>query len=56
MTKVPSMYEMEGTSPGLTAPAGQLPGYPAPQAARRGQTSARGSGFPNPPASRGRPR
>jgi hypothetical protein len=49
-TKVPSMYEMEGTSPG-PGPTGRLAGRLAPRTARRGRASARTAGFPAPPAS-----
>jgi len=50
-TKVPSMYEMERTSPGPgpTWPADRPSGTGT---ARRGHTSARTTGFPAPPASR----
>jgi hypothetical protein len=51
-TKVPSTYEMEGTSPGSPHLVGQLPSLPVPRTARRGRTSARTAGFPAPPASR----
>jgi hypothetical protein len=34
------MYEMEGASPGLAAPADQLPGFPSLRAGHRGQTPA----------------
>ncbi len=53
--KVPSMYEMQGTLPGLAAKASQLPGRPMPRAARQSQEPARGSGFPTPPTSRSCP-
>jgi hypothetical protein len=49
------MYEMEGALPGLAAPAGQLPGNPALRAGHRGQTPARGAGFPIPPTFPGFP-
>ena len=50
-TKVPSMYEMERTSPGPgpTWPADRPSGTGT---ARRGRASARTAGFPAPPASR----
>lgn len=50
-TKVPSMYEMERTSPGPgpTWPANRPSGTGT---ARRGRASARTTGFPAPPASR----
>ena len=50
-TKVPSMYEMERTSPGPgpTWPANRPSGT---ETARRGRASARTAGFPAPPASR----
>jgi hypothetical protein len=49
-TKVPSMYEMERTSPGPgpTWPADRPSGS---RTARRGRASARTAGFPAPPAS-----
>ena len=49
-TKVPSMYEMERTSPGPgpTWPADRPSGTGT---ARRGRASARTAGFPAPPAS-----
>ena len=49
-TKVPSMYEMERTSPGPgpTWPANRPSGTGT---ARRGRASARTAGFPAPPAS-----
>ena len=49
-TKVPSMYEMERTSPGPgpTWPADRPSGA---RTARRGRASARTAGFPAPPAS-----
>jgi hypothetical protein len=49
-TKVPSMYEMERTSPGPgpTWPTDRPSGTGT---ARRGRASARTAGFPAPPAS-----
>jgi hypothetical protein len=49
-TKVPSMYEMERTSPGPGRP-GRLTGPSGTGTARRGRASARTAGFPAPPAS-----
>jgi hypothetical protein len=55
--KVPSMYEMQGTSPGLAA-SGQPVAWPSrrERAARQSQEPALGSGCPAPPTSRSRPR
>ena len=55
--KVPSMYEMQGTSPGLAA-SGQPVTWPSRRghAARQSQEPALGSGCPAPPTSRSRPR
>jgi hypothetical protein len=52
MTKVPSVYETERTSPGPPYRPNRLPGRPVPQATRRGRVSARTVGFPPIPASR----
>jgi hypothetical protein len=51
------MYEMQGTSPGLTA-SGQPVAWPSRcgHAARQSQEPALGSGRPAPPTSRSRPR
>jgi len=51
------MYEMQGTSPGLTA-SGQPVAWPSRRghAARQSQEPALGSGRPAPPTSRSRPR
>jgi hypothetical protein len=43
------MYEMEGASPGLAAPASQLPGYSAPRAAPPGPDTRVRYRFPDSP-------
>ena len=49
-TKVPSMYEMERTSPG-PGPTWPVDRPSGTGTARRGRASARSAGFPAPPAS-----
>jgi len=50
MTKVPSTYEMEGTSPG-PEPAWPVARSSGAADRRRGRTPAQAAGFPAPPAS-----
>ena len=53
MTKVPSTYEVEGTSPG-PGPAWPVARSSGAAGRRRGRTPAQAAGFPAPPASRSR--